>query len=65
MIRRIRYLSLFVKKIFEANGAMIAQSGIHPSHRQIEFSLLIVHDNKSVDIITFLGHFGGFFGIGI
>ena len=44
---------------------MIAQSGIHPTNRQIEFSLLIVQDKKSADVITFLGHVGGFFGIGI
>jgi len=65
MIRPIRYLSFFVKKILKTDGMMIAQSGIHPSHRQIEFSLLIVHDNKSVDIIRFLGHFSSVFGIGM
>ena len=44
MIRPIEYLSLFVKKIFDANGRVIAQCEIHPLHSQIEFSLLIEHD---------------------
>ena len=67
MIRPIEYLSPFVKKIFDADGRVIAQCEIHHLHihSQIEFSFLIVHDNKLVDIMAFLWHFGGFFRIGI
>jgi len=44
MIRPIRYLSFFVKKIFEEDEMVIVQREIYPSHSQIEFSPLIEHD---------------------
>jgi hypothetical protein len=43
----------------------MAQGEIHPLHSQVEFTRLIMHDNKLVDTMTFFGPFRGFFGIGI